>query len=154
VRWSVCWLRHALTGRGHLKLSFVSYPVALYPAPSAAEQISLLARAGEVVQSVMARQSACAEVRPSFSLHFDHLRRDTAPRALPYTTKGRNMSNSEALEIRSSDRIEPEYRARPTGRGKYAIVLSGEQDAVVGWGYDEASAIRLVQALNQATNFF
>ena len=64
------------------------------------------------------------------------------------------MSNSEALEIRSSARTGPEYRARPTGRGKYAIVLSGEQDAVVGWGYDEASAIRLVQALNQATNFF
>jgi hypothetical protein len=63
------------------------------------------------------------------------------------------MSNAEALEIKSTNNpTEPEYRTQPTGRGRYAIVLSGERDAVVGWGYDEESAIKLVQALNRATN--
>ena len=65
------------------------------------------------------------------------------------------MSGVEALEsVKPTELAEPEYQVRYTGKAKYAIVLSGEQDAVVGWGYDEASGIRLVQALNQATNFF
>jgi hypothetical protein len=33
---------------------------------------------------------------------------------------------------------------------KYAIVLSGERDEVVGWGYDKESAIKIAQALNLA----
>ena len=45
---------------------------------------------------------------------------------------------------------ERECQARPLGGGKYAIVLSGERDEVVGWGYDEESAIKIAQALNQA----
>ena len=49
-------------------------------------------------------------------------------------------SNTSAGEIR-------EYHARHVGRAKYAIVLSGERDEVVGWGYDEESAIKVAQAL-------
>ena len=45
---------------------------------------------------------------------------------------------------------EPEYQARHVDRAKYAIVLSGERDEVVGWGYDEESAIKIAQALNLA----
>ena len=41
---------------------------------------------------------------------------------------------------------------RYTGSAKYAIVLSGERDTVVGWGYDEESTIKLAQTLNQLTN--
>ena len=46
--------------------------------------------------------------------------------------------------------VKPEYHARHVGRAKYAIVLSGERDEVVGWGYDEESAIKIAQALNLA----
>ena len=46
--------------------------------------------------------------------------------------------------------MEPEYQARPVSRGKYAIVLSGERDEIVGWGYDAESAIKIAQALNKA----
>jgi hypothetical protein len=52
-------------------------------------------------------------------------------------------SNTSAGELR-------EYHARHVGRAKYAIVLSGERDEVVGWEYDEESAIKIVQALNLA----
>ena len=41
-------------------------------------------------------------------------------------------------------------RVTYVGRPKYAIVLSGERDEVVGWGYDEESAIKIAQALNLA----
>lgn len=59
------------------------------------------------------------------------------------------MDNAEKLVFGSTtDAIEPEYRARHVGRAKYAIVLSGERDEVVGWGYDEESAIKIAQALN------
>ena len=61
------------------------------------------------------------------------------------------MSGVEALErVKPIEPAEPEYQVRPTGRGKYAIVLSGERDTVVGWGYDEESAIKIAQALNEA----
>ena len=51
----------------------------------------------------------------------------------------------------STNASEPlEYHARHVGRAKYAIVLSGERDEVVGWGYDEESAIKVAQALNLA----
>ena len=50
-------------------------------------------------------------------------------------------SNTSAGELR-------EYHACHVGRAKYAIVLSGERDEVVGWGYDEESAIKVAQALN------
>jgi hypothetical protein len=61
------------------------------------------------------------------------------------------MTNAETLELASTtDAIEPEYQARHVGRAKYAIVLSGERDEVVGWGYDEESAIKIAQALNEA----
>ena len=43
-----------------------------------------------------------------------------------------------------------EAHARHVGRAKYAIVLSGDRDEVVGWGYDEESAIKIAQALNLA----
>jgi hypothetical protein len=61
------------------------------------------------------------------------------------------MANAETLDFVSrTDASEPEYQARHVGRAKYAIVLSGERDEVVGWGYDEESAIKIVQALNEA----
>jgi hypothetical protein len=43
-------------------------------------------------------------------------------------------------------------RASPDApkRAKYAIVLSGERDEVVGWGYDEEGAIKIARALNEA----
>jgi hypothetical protein len=43
-------------------------------------------------------------------------------------------------------------RASPDApkRTKYAIVLSGERDEVVGWGYDEEGAIKIARALNEA----
>ena len=44
----------------------------------------------------------------------------------------------------------PECQARRVGRAKYAIVVSGERDEVVGWGYDEESVIKIAQALNKA----
>ena len=60
------------------------------------------------------------------------------------------MSGVEALEsVKPTEPAEPEYQVRYTGRAKYAIVLSGERDTVVGWGYDEESAIKTAQALNQ-----
>ena len=52
--------------------------------------------------------------------------------------------------VGTCDAGEPEYQARHVGRAKYAIVLSGERDEVVGWGYDEESAIKIAQALNLA----
>ena len=61
------------------------------------------------------------------------------------------MNNAELCDFGSTARAsEPEYQARQVGRAKYAIVLSGERDEVVGWGYDEESAIRIAQALNLA----
>ncbi len=62
------------------------------------------------------------------------------------------MSGVEAFELKTTEPAEPEYRVRYTGKAKYAIVLSGERDTVVGWGYDEESAIKLAQTLNQAEN--
>ncbi len=63
------------------------------------------------------------------------------------------MSGAEALELlKSSEPAEPVYEVRPAGRAKYAIVLSGERDTVVGWGYDEESAIKMAQTLNQVEN--
>jgi hypothetical protein len=52
--------------------------------------------------------------------------------------------------VGTADALEPEYQARPVSRGKYAIVLSGERDEIVGWGYDAESAIKIAQALNKA----
>jgi hypothetical protein len=61
------------------------------------------------------------------------------------------MDNAGTLIFGSStDAVEPEYRAHQVGRAKYAIVLSGERDEVVGWGYDEESAIKIAHALNSA----
>ncbi len=62
------------------------------------------------------------------------------------------MSGVEALQVKPTEPAEPGYQVRYTGRAKYAIVLSGERDTVVGWGYDEQSAIKLAQTLNQADN--
>jgi hypothetical protein len=63
------------------------------------------------------------------------------------------MSGVEALgRVKPTEPAEPEYQVRYTGKAKYAIVLSGEPDTVVGWGYDEESAIKITQALNQAGN--
>ena len=50
----------------------------------------------------------------------------------------------------TTDAREPEYQVRHVGRAKYAIVLWVERDEIVGWGYDEESAIKIAQALNQA----
>jgi hypothetical protein len=61
------------------------------------------------------------------------------------------MANVETLDfVSTTDAGEPEYQARHLGRAKYAIVLSGERDEIVGWGYDEESAIKIAQALNEA----
>ena len=61
------------------------------------------------------------------------------------------MDNGEQLDfVSTTDAGEPEYQARHVGRAKYAIVLSGERDEVVGWGYDEEGAIKIVRALNKA----
>jgi hypothetical protein len=61
------------------------------------------------------------------------------------------MANAETLDfVGTSAAGEPEYQTRHVGRAKYAIVLSGERDEVVGWGYDEESAIKIAQALNLA----
>jgi hypothetical protein len=61
------------------------------------------------------------------------------------------MADAETLDfVSATDAREPEYQARDVGRAKYAIVLSGERDEVVGWGYDEESAIKIAQALNLA----
>jgi hypothetical protein len=61
------------------------------------------------------------------------------------------VNNAELLDFSSTTGAsEPEYQARHVGRAKYAIVLSGERDEVVGWGYNEESAIRIAQALNLA----
>jgi hypothetical protein len=62
------------------------------------------------------------------------------------------MSGVEALEVKPTDPADPEYQVRYTGKAKYAIVLSGERDTVVGWGYDEESAIKMAQTLNQAAD--
>jgi hypothetical protein len=61
------------------------------------------------------------------------------------------MSGVEALRrVKPIETAEPEYQARYVGKAKYAIVLSGEPDTVVGWGYDAESAIKTTQALNRA----
>jgi len=61
------------------------------------------------------------------------------------------MANAEILDfVNTTDASKSEYQARHVGRAMYAIVLSGERDEVVGWGYDEESAIKIAQALNQA----
>jgi hypothetical protein len=61
------------------------------------------------------------------------------------------VANAETLDfVSTSNAGEPEYQARHVGRAMYAIVLSGERDEVVGWGYDEDSAIKVAQALNLA----
>jgi hypothetical protein len=62
------------------------------------------------------------------------------------------MSGVKALErVKPTEpAAEPEYQARYVGKAKYAIVLSGEPDTVVGWGYDEESASKIVLVLNQA----
>ena len=64
------------------------------------------------------------------------------------------MDNAETLVFGSgTDAGKPEYHASHVGRAKHAIVLSGERDEVVGWGYDEESAIKIAQALNLAEGF-
>jgi hypothetical protein len=61
------------------------------------------------------------------------------------------MSDAETLVLGSRTNAgKPEYQARHVGRTKYAIILSGERDEVVGWGYDEESAIKIAHALNSA----
>ena len=56
------------------------------------------------------------------------------------------MANAETLDFVGTTGVgEHEYQG-----AKYAIVLSGERDEVVGWGYDEESAIKIAQALNLA----
>jgi hypothetical protein len=63
------------------------------------------------------------------------------------------MSGVEALgRVRPTEPAEPKYQTRYVGKAKYAIVLSGEPDTVVGWGYDEENAIKMAQTLNQAEN--
>jgi hypothetical protein len=63
------------------------------------------------------------------------------------------MSGVEALgRVKPTEPAEPEHQVRYTGKAKCAIVLSGEPDTVVGWGYDEESAIKMAQTLNQAGN--
>jgi hypothetical protein len=65
--------------------------------------------------------------------------------------RGRIMDSSETAFASSINAGElREYHALQFGRTKYAIVLSGERDEVVGWGYDEESAIKVAQALNLA----
>jgi hypothetical protein len=60
------------------------------------------------------------------------------------------MNNAKTLDfVSTTDVGEPEYQTRYVGKAKYAIVLSGERDEIVGWGYDEESAIKLAQTLNQ-----
>jgi hypothetical protein len=61
------------------------------------------------------------------------------------------MDNAEQSDfVSTTEAGEAEYQARHVGRAKYAIVLSGERDEVVGWGYDEESAIKIARALNRA----
>ena len=61
------------------------------------------------------------------------------------------MANVETLDfVSTTDASGPEYQAHQVGRAKYAIVVSGERDEVVGWGYDEESVIKIAQALNEA----
>ena len=63
------------------------------------------------------------------------------------------MSGAKTLErVKPTETAQPEYQVRYVGKAKYAIVLSGEPDTVVGWGYDKESAIKTAQALNQAEN--
>jgi hypothetical protein len=59
------------------------------------------------------------------------------------------MDSAEKLAIGSSTNLR-EYHARHVGGAEYAVVLSGERDEVVGWGYDEESAIKVAKALNLA----
>jgi hypothetical protein len=64
------------------------------------------------------------------------------------------MAKAETLDFESTtDSGEPEYQARHVGKAKYAIVLSGERDEVVGWGYDEESALKIARVLNEAERF-
>jgi hypothetical protein len=61
------------------------------------------------------------------------------------------MDRAETAFGSSADASEPrEYHTCHLSRAKYAILLSGERDEVVGWGYDEESAIKIAQALNLA----
>jgi hypothetical protein len=61
------------------------------------------------------------------------------------------MDNAKQLDfVSTTDAGESEYQARHVGRGRYAIVLSGGRDEVVGWGYDEEGAIKIARALNEA----
>ena len=61
------------------------------------------------------------------------------------------MSGVKALQrVKQTEPAESEYQARYVGKAKYAILLSGEPDTVVGWGYDEDSAIKTALALNRA----
>ena len=76
-----------------------------------------------------------------------------ATRTLParHNQNGPEISYVETLDfVGTADALEREYQARPGSRGKYAIVLSGERDEIVGWGYDAESAIKIAQALNKA----
>jgi hypothetical protein len=59
------------------------------------------------------------------------------------------MDSAETLAFESSTNAGQlrEYHARHVGRAKYAIVLSGERDEVVGWKYDEESAVKIAQNL-------
>ena len=55
------------------------------------------------------------------------------------------MAKAEKLDfVRTTGAGEHEYQAP----ARYAIVLSGERDEVVGWGYDEETAIKIAEALN------
>ena len=56
------------------------------------------------------------------------------------------MDNAEQLDfVSTTDAGEPDHQARHMGRAKYAIVLFGERDEVVGWGYDEEGAIKMLK---------
>jgi hypothetical protein len=55
------------------------------------------------------------------------------------------MNNAKLCDFGSTTGAsEPEYQARQVDRAKYAIVLSGERDEVVGWGYDVCKDMHLV----------
>jgi hypothetical protein len=61
-----------------------------------------------------------------------------------------NGHGKPTLTVIDGEPAESEYQARYVGKAKYAILLSGEPDTVVGWGYDEESAIKTALALNRA----
>ena len=66
------------------------------------------------------------------------------------TAARRSVFRGSAVQARCRWISQNAGFARHVGRVKYAIVLSGEPDEVVGWGYDEESAIKVAQALNFA----